>query len=152
MLPHSLIWYSLTVKTKLCSPQLHISCTSVTTCTGPARPVRQVRFWPYHILVNLRLVGVGYTVGGSGTHVVALNWCECSARVQFETASCSLFVVLELPPTPHQLSGGFVFPWRAFGIDFFRSVMSRMTHKAEVSDSAVQSMTVLQEPILTTEK
>ena len=36
-------------------------------CTGPARPVRQVRFWPYHFLVALRLVGVGYTVGGGGS-------------------------------------------------------------------------------------
>ena len=30
--------------------------------------------WPYHFLVALPLVGVGYTVrGGSGAHVVALN-------------------------------------------------------------------------------
>ena len=32
--------------------------------TGPVRLVRQVRFWPYHFFVALRLVGVGYTVGG----------------------------------------------------------------------------------------
>jgi len=31
-------------------------------------------------------------------------------------ASCSRFVVPELPPTPHQPSTGFVFPRRAFGI------------------------------------
>jgi len=72
--------------------------------------------------------------------------------MQFEMASYSRFIVLELPPTPHQLSAGFVFPWRAFGIDFFHSVMSRMTQKAEVSDSAVQSTMVLREPIQTTEK
>ena len=38
--------------------------------SGLARPVRQVRFWPYHFLVTLRLVGVGYTVGGG----VAPTW------------------------------------------------------------------------------
>ena len=43
------------------------------------------------------------------------------------------------------------FSKRAFSIDFFRSVMSRMTQKAEVSDSAVQSTKVLREPIQTTE-
>ena len=43
-------------------------------CSGPVRPVRQVRFWPYHFFVALRLVGMGYTVGGgSGPQMVALN-------------------------------------------------------------------------------
>ena len=35
---------------------------------------------------------------------------ECSTCMQFEKASCSHFVVPELPPTPHQPSAGFVFP------------------------------------------
>ena len=35
-----------------------------TSLAGTARPVQQVRFWPYHFSVTLRLVGVGYTVGG----------------------------------------------------------------------------------------
>ena len=38
--------------------------------SGPAQPVRQVRFWPYHFLVALLLVGVGSTVGGG----VAPTW------------------------------------------------------------------------------
>ena len=106
------------------------------------RQVRQIRFWPYHfLLVTLRLEGVGYTVGG--------QWHQCSACMQFEMASCSRFVVPQLPPTPHQPSAGF--PQRAFNIDFFHSVMSGMTRKAEISDSPVQSMTVLREPIHTTE-
>jgi len=56
--------------------------------------------------------------------------------MQFETASCSRFVVPELNSSDSSpaVSAGFVFP-RAFGIDFFRSVTSRMTRKAEVSDS-----------------
>ena len=38
--------------------------------------------------------------------------------MQFENemASCSRFIVPELPLTPHQPSAGFVFPKRAFGI------------------------------------
>ena len=66
----------------------------------------------------------------------------------------SQLLTFRCPPTPHQLSARFVFvfPSRAFGIDFFHFVMSRMTWKAEVSDCAVQSTTVLREPIQTTEK
>jgi len=147
---------------------------------GPARPVRPVRFWPYHFSVAIiisrrRLPAICIQFEGSGTHVVALNW-----RSKYEMASCSRFVVPELLPTPHQPSTGFVFPRRAFGIknvvwrsfqriwlnQWYSEVLlcaqsahyhdisfprRRMRWKAEISDSAVQSTRVLRELIQTSE-
>jgi len=56
-------------KTMWCShntrlSKLHHSLQhSPQSTSGPAWPVRQVQFWPYHFLA-LRLVGVGHRVGG----------------------------------------------------------------------------------------
>jgi len=96
---------------RLCQPLCcFIYAWEVCLHPGPARPVRQVRFWPYHFLVALQLVGMDYKAPGG----VAPTWWRsidvnvvhaCSSNC--EMASCSRFVVLELP---HQLSTGFVFP------------------------------------------
>ena len=49
-----------------------------------------------------------YSLGGVPTW---WHWVdECSTYMQFKMASCSCLVFLELPPTPHQPSAGFVFP------------------------------------------
>ena len=92
-------------------PRLSREIAKMKKClSGPARPVRPVRFWPYHFLLPvLSLVGVGYNTLPSGG-VVATS----RIRYQNAMASCSRFVVPDLPLTPHQPSGH-RFPKRAFG-------------------------------------
>ena len=60
---HIVIW--------LVSHCYHFTPNYSTLLAGPVQPVRQVQFWPYHFLVALRLVGMGYTAGGSA---VAPMW------------------------------------------------------------------------------
>ena len=65
-----------------------------------------------------------------------------------EMASCSRFVVLELPqPAVCRIHFSIASFWCRLLL-----VLYHMTWKAEVSDSAVQSTMVLREPVQTTEK
>ena len=92
---------------KLIIRQYGVHTSTVVNNLGLARPVRQVWFWPYHFFGHLTISRRElYSQGGVATtwwHSIDLN--VRSTCIQFETASCSRFVVLELP---RQLSAGFI--------------------------------------------
>ena len=91
-----------------------------------------------------------YSQGG-----VAPTWWhlidECSACMKLEKRIRQTAGEESEEVPGQQKVSSWLFPWQTFGIDFFRFVMCRMTRKAEISDSAVQRMTVLREPIQITE-